>query len=407
MSVTNRTTIGVSILILGVTILGLWWIVGPDAPDEVSGSTSAATPRDFSVTVQAIGAVKPQIGAEVRVGSRISGRVVSLYTNIGDHVKKGDVIAELEREELEAVVAERRAQLQMAQAKLQAANQLFPQEIERAAAEVDRWRATATLAELEFVRGNELITQGLISEQGRDQVEEQLGVARAELEAANRTLDFANADYAATRQQTTAEIEQARAALARVEAQLSYATLTAPISGVIGSVSTQEGETVAAGLNAPTFVTILDLSRLKVDAFVDEIDIGKVHSGQRANFTVDAHPGMEFTGSVSAIHPKAIIHDNIVKYIAEIAIETSYEGYLRPEMTASVDILIEPRTALAVRAVAIKREGGRDVVYVHSPDGPVLREVRIGWRSGPWAEIVSGLDEGEVVYLEIPITNGR
>jgi len=76
-------------------------------------------------------------------------------------------------------------------------------------------------------------------------------------------------------------------------------------------------------------------------------------------------------------------------------------------MTVSVELLIEPRTALAVRALAIKREGGRDVVYVKGPDGPALRQVRIGWKSGPWAEVISGLDEGEQVFLEVPISGGE
>ena len=385
----------------------VWWVARPDAPEEVSAATSVAALRDFSVTVEAIGAVKPQIGAEVRVGSRISGRVVRLYANIGDHVKKGDVIAELEQEELKAIVDERRAELRIAQAKLQSAEHLFPQEIEKAVAEVARWRATANLAEIELTREDQLLTQGLIAQQNRDQAEEKLHVAQAELVAASRALDFVKAEYTATTQQATADTERARAAQESSEAQLSYATIRASIPGVVGSVSTQEGETVAAGLNAPTFVTIVDLSRLKVDAFVDEIDIGKVHSGQQALFTADAHSGMEFTGTVSAIHPKAIIHDNIVKYVAEIAIDPPYEGYLRPEMTVSVELLIEPRTALAVRALAIKREGGRDVVYVKGPDGPALRQVRIGWKSGPWAEVISGLDEGEQVFLEVPISGGE
>ena len=395
-------------MILVAGIAGtVWWVARPDTPKEVSAATSLAALRDFSVTVQAIGAVKPQIGAEVRVGSRISGRVVRLYANIGDHIKKGEVIAELEQEELKAIGEERRAELRMAQAKLQSAEHLFPQEIERAAAEVARWEATARLAEIELAREDQLLTQGLVPQQGRDQAEERLHVAQAELEAASRALDFIKADYTATRQQATADTERTRAAHESAEVQLSYATIRAPISGVIGSVSTQEGETVAAGLNAPTFLTIVDLTRLKVDAFVDEIDIGKVHPSQKALFTVDAHSGMEFKGTVSTIHPKAIIHDNIVKYVAEVPIDTSYEGYLRPEMTVSVEILIEPRTALAVRALAIKREGGRDVVYVRGPNGSELRQVRIGWKSGPWAEVISGLDEGEQVFLEVPVLGGE
>ena len=390
-------------LIVVVGVAGTaWWLTHTVPPEQASAASSRVIRQDLSVTVHAIGAVKPQLGAEVRVGSRISGRVVRLYANIGDFVKKGEVIAELEQEELKAIVDERQAELQVARAKLQSADHLFPQEIERAEAEVARWTATVSLAQSELLREDALLAQGLIPQRALDQAEERLLVAQAELEASSRALDVVRTNYTETKKQAAANTERARAALASAEAQLSYAVITAPIPGVIGSVSTQEGETVSAGLNAHTFVTIVDLSRLKVDAYIDEIDIGKVRSGQKAVFTVDAHSGMEFRGAVLRIHPNAFLHDNIVKYVTEIAIGTPYEDYLRPEMTAAVDILIEPKTVLAVRAIAIKREGGRDVVYVRGGDGPILREVRIGWRSGPWAEVISGLDEGEEVYLETP-----
>ena len=192
------------------------------------------------------------------------------------------------------------------------------------------------------------------------------------------------------------------AAVVSAETRLAYATITAPISGVIGSVSTQEGETVAAGLNAPTFVTIVDLSRLQVDAYVDEVDIGKIEVGQGAVFVVEAFPVKEFQGKVMAIYPKAIIQDNVVKYVAAIEIKSEYEGFLRPEMTTTVEILLEPRSVLAIPAKAVKRDSGRNVVYVPGENGPEIREVKIGWKSGSWAEVVSGLSEGQEVLLDAP-----
>ena len=392
-----------SVLIVLVGVAGTaWLLMHTAAPEQSSSPSSRVTRQDLSVTVHAIGAVKPQIGAEVRVGSRISGRVVRLHANIGSFVKEGDIIAELEHEELKANVDERQAELQVAVAERESTDRLFPQEIARTEAEVARWTATVRLAETELAREEGLLAQGLIPQQDLDQAEERLLVAQAELEASSRALDFVRANYTETRTQAEAEIERARAALAIAKAQFSYSVITAPISGVIGSVSTQAGETVTAGLNAPTFVTVVDLSRLKVDAYVDEIDIGKVRSGQEAVFTVDAHSGMEFKGVVSTIHPQAIIHDNIVKYVTELTIDPTYQDYLRPEMTTAVDIVIAPKTVLAVQARAVKREGGRDVVYVQGVDGPILREVKIGWRSGPWAEVLSGVDMGEEVYLEVP-----
>ena len=103
-----------------------------------------------------------------------------------------------------------------------------------------------------------------------------------------------------------------------------------------------------------------------------------------------------------AIYPKAILQDNIVKYVAAIEVKSPYEGFLRPEMTTTVDILLEPRSVLAIPHKAVKRDSGRNVVYVPSENGPELREIKIGWKSGPWTELVSGLKEGQEVLLDAP-----
>jgi RND family efflux transporter MFP subunit len=172
---------------------------------------------------------------------------------------------------------------------------------------------------------------------------------------------------------------------------------------VIASVSTEEGETVAAGMQAPTFVTIIDLERLQVDAYVDEVDIGKVQVGQRAAFTVDAFPATEFEGEVSAIYPKAVIQDNVVNYDVVVDIETPYHGRLRPEMTASVTIFLEKREdVLAVPAKAVQRERGKNVVYVLADGRAEPREIKAGWRDDQWIEVATGLREGETVLLEAP-----
>jgi multidrug efflux pump subunit AcrA (membrane-fusion protein) len=404
----TRKVLVALILIAGVVGGVAWWYrqrsrpSAPDAPD-----TSRASRRDFSITVEATGEVKPQIGAEVRVGARISGKVVRLHANLRDRVEKGQVIAELEQEELQATVDERRAELQLARADLESVIQLSPRETERAEAEVARWKATVDLAQKELDRQDELLRQEFISQQTRDEAQERLLVAQAQLKASQKTLDVVSTTYAEKKKQASAEIARAEAALVNAETRLSYATITAPISGVIGSVATQEGETVAAGLNAPTFVTIVDLARLQVDAYIDEVDIGKVEVGQQAVFTVDAFPAKEFQGEVVAIYPKAIIQDNIVKYVAAVEIDTPYEGDLRPEMTAAVDIMLESRIVLAIPTKAVKRESGRNVVYVRGEDGLETRQVKVGWKSGAWVEVVSGLAEGEEVFLEMPGDDSR
>ncbi|MEA1997524.1 MAG: efflux RND transporter periplasmic adaptor subunit, partial [Gemmatimonadota bacterium] len=282
--------------------------------------------RDFSSTVLAAGVVTAQVGAEVRVGARVAGKVERLYTNIGDRVEKGDVIAQLEKDDIEATVNQRKAELELARSRLLSLERLFPKEIEKEEADIARWQATVTLARKELARKEDLLKDDLASEQDLDQAQEQLAVARAEHVSANKTLELTRTKYTEDIKLAGIEVQSTKATLANAEAQLSFTTITAPISGVIASVSTQEGETVTAGLNAPTFVTIIDLNRLQTDSYVDEVDIGKIEPGQRAVFTVDAFQQREFEGIVKAVHPKAVIQDNVVNYVVEIDIAQPYEG---------------------------------------------------------------------------------
>jgi macrolide-specific efflux system membrane fusion protein len=381
---------------------GLWLHWGRQTNNANSVSrTARVARRDFATTVLAIGAVRPQVGSEVRVGARISGRVERLYTNVGDVVKKGQMIAELEKSDLEATVAERQAELNLALAKLSAVQAERPKEIEKAEADLKQCEATAILARKAKEREHELRKKGIASEETEDQALERCSVAEAQLSAAQKALELSNIRYVEDLKQAKAEIARARSALDSAKVQVSYATITAPISGVIASVSTQEGETVAAGLNAPTFVTILDLNRLQVDAYVDEVDIGKVRVGQKALFTVDAYPGQEFKGKVAAIYPKAVLRENVVNYDVVIEIENTGSGLLRSEMTANVTILLDARKdVLAVPGKAIKREAGKNVVYVSADGKRETRDVTVGWKDGQWIEIVSGLKEGETVFLE-------
>jgi len=388
-------------------VMGWPYLRGTQDPPAAPATATVAR-RDFTASVLATGAVKPQVGSEVRVGCRISGKVERLFANIGDVVKKGQTIAELEKADLEATVAERQAELRLAEAKLGAIEALAPREIEKAEADVAQYEATAALARKAFDRESQLTTQGFTSQEVRDQCQERLAVAEANLLAARKALELAKSRYTEDAKQARADAERAKAALDNTLVQLSYATITAPLSGIIASVSTQEGETVAAGLNAPTFVTIINLDRLQVDAFVDEVDIGKIRVGQRAVFTVDAFPAKEFEGKVAAIYPKAVIQENVVNYDTVIEITSPYSGLLRPEMTASVTILLEARSGvLAIPAKAVKRLRGKTVIYVPGAGGPEPREVKVGWKDGPWLEVVSGLNEGEAVLLEAPATESN
>ena len=259
-----RTLLGVSIAIvaLGFAAGAFWWNAqSPDAANAAAPATAQAVMREFSTAVTAIGAVKPQIGAEVRVGARISGKLMRLPANIGDRVERGQVIAELESADLAATVARHEAAVAVAREEIADAE------------------SRQKLSEATYQRQLSLLKISGTSQQLVDEALRESQSAAVGIQIAIR------------------ERELAEAQLREARVNLSYATITAPISGVIGSVTTQEGETVAAGLNAPTFVVIVDLDRLQVNAFVDEVDIGKVKLGQRVTFNVDAFPAQDFTGS--------------------------------------------------------------------------------------------------------------
>ncbi|MBI4501016.1 MAG: efflux RND transporter periplasmic adaptor subunit [Gemmatimonadetes bacterium] len=362
---------GIPVLIVLSAAAVLPRVLGHSPSAESRPADARVIRRDFSATVLATGAVRPEVGAEVKVGARIPGKVVRLHANVGDRVVRGQVIAELEKDDLLAAVDRARAEVTVAEARVADAE------------------ARARLAELDFERQSELLEAQVASQQQKDQAAKEREVAQAAVLLAQK------------------QLESQRAAVREAEVRLSYATIRAPIAGVVGSISTQEGETVATGLSAPTFVTIVDLDRLQVDAFVDEVDIGKVEPGQSATFTVDAFPGRDFEAQVTAIYPKAVIQDNVVNYDVVLSITTPYRGLLRPEMTASVALLLGARAGvLAVPAEAVKRVNGRTVVYLLDDGGTFdVREIRVGWKDGESIEVTDGLAEGDRILLDPPATD--
>lgn len=377
--------------------------VGRGAGDGAGGETVVAERRPFTSSVTALGAVKPRIGAEVRVGSRISGRVSRLRANVGDRVTVGQVIAELETADLDAIVAQRRAELRLAEARLQAIDALAPAQEAKARADVDGLMATAKLAADELQRQEALIRARVATEAEVQGARERHTVAQSQLESARRALQLVQSGTAEQRRQAGADRERATAALRSAQVDRSFAVIRAPISGVVASVATQEGETVAAGLSAPTFLTIVDLARLQVNAYVDEVDVGKVAVGQQASFVVDAFPSRDFGGRVAAIYPSATIQDNVVKYVVAVEFAPGTEALLRPEMTASVRIQIAERTVLAIPARAVRREDGAPVAYVLDDGRPRPRPLKLGWRDGPWVEVVDGLRAGDRVLVDPPV----
>ncbi|MFO7902893.1 MAG: biotin/lipoyl-binding protein [Pirellulaceae bacterium] len=193
---------------------GWWWYADRAASETESGPVTATVARrDFSSSVLATGAVQAQVGAEVRVGARISGKVERLLANIGDPVTKGQVLARLEKADLEATVAQREAELQLAEAKLAAVQNLLPKEIQQAELEMSRYQATRTLCEQEMARESRLLESAATSKQAFEEAEERLAVVQAQLNSAEQAYELAKARYEEDRKQALAEVARARSAL--------------------------------------------------------------------------------------------------------------------------------------------------------------------------------------------------
>jgi RND family efflux transporter MFP subunit len=302
-------------------------------------------------TVVSTGVIRPMVGAEVNVGSRVSGTVVNLPVKVGDKVEPGQLLAELDTTALEATADQMRADVALA-------------------------RPRVALAESVLKRRQQLAGQGLASAEDLDIALSDLAVKRAQLEASEARLRSA-------------------------EIILGYTRITAPLRGVVAEVTTREGETVAADFSAPTFVTIVDLDRLEVLAYVDETDIGRIKAGQSATFTVDTYPQMEFKAVVNTIQPSAELQNNVVNYVVRLEFEPVDGFILRPEMTAHLRLVVAEREdALTVPRSALIRRDGRQFVWVQGEDGWVETSVRTGWRSESIVEILAGVSQDDVIELK-------
>lgn len=348
------------IAILGAIALGAvggWyarqagpWSAAQAAPATAELETVPATLGSMGATVLATGVIRPQVGAEVAVGSRVSGILKALHATVGDRVGAGQLLAELDPTEFEARVEQAEASLASA-------------------------TAERDFAETEYRRAETLVSGDFIP--------------RAEFERAERGLEVAEA-----------RVREAGATLETSRIQLGYTRITAPISGVVASVTTQVGETVAASFAAPTFVTIIDLDRLEVWAYVDETDIGRVEVGQRATFSVDTYPGTEFPGEVIAIRPSAEIQANVVNYVTVIRIGDQLDRMLRPEMTTTVNIEMERREGvLTIPNGAVRRDAAGTHAMVVTGGVAERRPIETGFRGRDRTEIVRGLAEGDRVVV--------
>lgn len=316
----------------------------------VTTPVAVASELDFAPSVIATGSVRLAAGARIDVGARASGVVRRLAVRQGSRVHRGDLIAELDDREVRLRLAD-------------------------ATARVLDLAAATTQAEVELTRLRPLAAAGYASARDLEDSKTAVAQARARLASATAERDLA-------------------------KVQLNYMTIRAPVDGVVASVTTHEGETVAASFTAPTFVTLIDLSRLECVALVDETDVGRVKVGESAEFSVDAYPGRVFTGEVIRIAPDATIVGGVVDYETTIRIRddsTNRSSILRPQMTANVTIVGAPRRALVLPTIAVRQGGAGEYVWRRRGRQTVRVPVETGERRSDITQITSGLEKGDTV----------
>ena len=325
-----------------------------DGPYE----TAPVDRGDVLVTVVATGSVRP-VG-EVRVGSQVSGQIAELLVGFNDTVKRGQILARLDTSTFSARVREAQAAVELAEAQVRiqeaaaarARADLANEEARIAVhtARVNRARSAMREAERELGRKQALARERSIAETDLDKAQASYDTAAAELDAEERErvaqMSAINGAKAAVqkaqaeREYAEAMVRQQRAVLERYRAELDQATIRSPIDGVVIGRDVEEGQTVAASLEAPTLYTLAaDLGRMEVHTRVDEADIGKVGPGQRAFFRVDAFPQRRFEGRVTEIRKAPQPVQGVVTYAVLVSAENP-DARLLPGMTAVVSIVV-------------------------------------------------------------------
>jgi len=350
-------------------ILIVWLLMRSGKPEEqVSFVTAKVENGNIHTSITATGTIEPV--TSVTVGTQVSGIVSHLYVDYNSVVKKGQVIAELDRTNLISELNTSKANLTSAQ-------------------------STASYEQANYNRYKTLYDKGLVS---ADEYESAL-------------LSY---------QKAKEQVNTSRESVRKAQTNLGYATITSPIDGVILSKSVEEGQTVAASFNTPElFVIAQDLTDMRVIADIDEADIGGVREGQRVTFTVDAFPDDTFEGQVTQVRQEATTESNVVTY--EVVISAPNKDLkLKPGLTANVtiftleknDVLTVPSKALRfIPNEALLKDGERieDCEGDHklwTKEGPVFKahKVEIGTSNGVLTEITSGIAAGTEVLSDFSIS---
>jgi HlyD family secretion protein len=314
----KRAVIGVLIVAAVGAGVGAYYIKrgGP----ELQVVTSPITRGDIVDTVGATGTL--QAVTTVQVGSQVSGNISWLGADFNSIVKKGQTIARLDPSLFQAQLEQTKANLAQARANLA-----------KAQSDLERMRVQLTDAQQKYTRAKELAARSLLPQSDLDSAKIAVDSAQASLAAQQATVN-----------QATASVAQSQASVNQNQVNVDHTTITAPIDGIVTQRSVDVGQTVAASMQAPTlFVLAADLTKMQVNANIDEADVGRIRPGQHVTFRVDAYPTETFEGVVSQIRLQPVVVQNVTTYGTVIDVPNN-QLKLKPGMTANVKVEISKRT---------------------------------------------------------------
>ena len=387
--------VGGSIFVIILIVLGV--TAATRGGTKIDPSKLAKVERgDLAKSVVATGKVEPITKVEVK--SKASGIVKKLYVDYGDTVKKGQILAELDKEEILAQVRAQEATLEGAEASLVSAKADYDR------AKVDAEGPDIPTLQRAYERAQNMAKEGVVSEAARDDAERNYVMAVNKRDVARAQLGVLKAKI----NQAAAQAASNRAQLKQLQEQYDYTTITSPIDGVVLSRDVEIGDAVSSilvlGSSATLVMTLGDTSEVYVKGKVDESDIGKVYLGQPARIKVESFKDKTFNGKVTKISPMGVEKDNVTTFEVRVSINNP-GGELKAAMTANAEIILdEHKNVLQIpEGAIIYDKDKKSYVEIPNPsakDGKKKIAVNIGISNGAKTEVLNGLKEGDQVVLQ-------
>jgi HlyD family secretion protein len=351
---------------------------------------------DLAKSVVATGKVEPITKVEIK--SKASGIVKKLYIDAGDRVKKGQLLAELDKEEIAARVAQAKAQEEASAASAKGT------EADLDRAKVDAEGPDVPMLKRAYERAQGMAKEGVVSASALDDAQKNYELALNKQNVAKAQLQVLKAKIG----QAQAQVVQDHANLTQLEEQLSYTTITSPIDGIILSRDVEVGDAVSSilvlGSSATLIMTLGDTSEVYVKGKVDESDIGKVYMGQPARIKVESFKDKTFNGKVTKISPMGVEKDNVTTFEVRVSINNP-GGELKAAMTANAEIILEEhKNVLQIPEGSIlydkDKKASVEIPDEKGKEGKRKIAVNIGISNGAKTEVLGGLREGDQVVLQ-------